>query len=198
MALRKTEEERAAREAEKAERARAKRLKDAEGSFWASPVGLARSAKAAGQRWFQVDMPLVDTNRTVGSVVFGDPIVKHRAGSGQGALITAIEDEGWELFQAGFVFHETGQVSRDKLLSSGQTVQTTGRTFGVYLFRATDAVTRTDSPWVDAIVAAEQEAAAATATVAAGWYPEPDAPGFVRWWDGVGWGAARRPAGADA
>jgi len=31
-----------------------------------------------------------------------------------------IEDEGWELFSAGFVFRETGQVSRDKLLASGR------------------------------------------------------------------------------
>lgn len=53
-----------------------------------------------------------------------------------GWLLTEIELEGWELIHAGFAFHETGQVSRDKFLTSGQSTSTTGRTVGIYLFRA--------------------------------------------------------------
>jgi hypothetical protein len=38
----------------------------------------------------------------------------------------------------GYVFHPVGSVSRDKLLSTGQTEMISGRIVGIYLFRATD------------------------------------------------------------
>ena len=46
-----------------------------------------------------------------------------------------IESEGWTLDDVGYVFEPTGSVSRDKLLSSGQTETITGRIVGIYLFR---------------------------------------------------------------
>lgn len=125
-------------------------------AFLAGPAGQARIAKEAGQRYYQIEMPVVETTRTIGSMLFGDVTTRDRRGTGQGALLTVIEEEGWELVQAGFVFHETGQVSRDKFLSTGQSIRTTGQTFGVYLFRATMEPARTDQPWVEAVTGAFQ------------------------------------------
>jgi hypothetical protein len=69
----------------------------------------------------------------------GDPTTKTRASGGQTVVLEAIENEGWRLEHIGYVFQETGIVSRDKLLSSGQTGQVTGQIVGIYLFRAEDA-----------------------------------------------------------
>lgn len=57
------------------------------------------------------------------------------------SVIDAIEAEGWHLEHAGYLFRETGSVSRDKFLSSGQTASVTGEIVGIYLFRV-----RTDVP----------------------------------------------------
>jgi len=120
----------------------------AKAQFLNSPGGKARSAKSSGQRYFQIELPLSETGRTWRSMSFGDVETKTTHSGGQGAVLTEIEDEGWQLIHAGFVFQETGQVSRDKFLSSGQSTQTTGQTFGVYLFKATDAEPRRDEPWL--------------------------------------------------
>jgi hypothetical protein len=38
----------------------------------------------------------------------------------------------------------------------------------------------------------------APAPVPAGWYPDPDSPGIVRWWDGEAWTERRAPAAPPA
>lgn len=139
------------RRRENAQHEMQRRIGKAREHFLGSPAGLARAAKLDGDRWYQIEMPIIDTRRTLSSMLYGEITTKRRSSSGQGAVITAIEAEGWELFQAGFVFEETGAVSRDKFLSSGQTVQTTGTTMGVYLFKATDAPARDDEPWIEAV-----------------------------------------------
>ncbi len=53
-------------------------------------------------------------------------------------LLGEVESEGWRLENVGYVFQETGMVSRDKLLSSGQTGSVTGQIVGIYLFRAAE------------------------------------------------------------
>jgi hypothetical protein len=50
-------------------------------------------------------------------------------------VLSFIESEGWRLEQAGYVFQQTGSVSRDKLLSTGQTASVTGDIWGIYVFR---------------------------------------------------------------
>lgn len=140
-------EKRAAAEAERDQRKQAEGAARAEQAFYASPAGQARLAKQSGQTYFQIEMPVVDTSRTVTSLVSGDHTTKTRRPAGQGAVLTEIETEGWKLHTAGFVFHETGQVSRDKLMSSGQTVATTGQTIGIYLFAATAEPARDDEVW---------------------------------------------------
>ena len=123
----------------------ATRLQDLEATFWATAYGQARIAKHAGDKFFLVEIALDATTRatSVASTI-GTTSRKY---TGHGRTIGYIENEGWELVHAGFVFKETGQVSRDKFLSSGQQVSTTGLTVGVYLFRATDLEPRTDEVW---------------------------------------------------
>lgn len=59
-------------------------------------------------------------------------------GRAQGSPIEQIESEGWTLANAGYVFQETGSVSRDKFLSSGQQEAVSGRILGIYIFRRTN------------------------------------------------------------
>jgi hypothetical protein len=147
--FRNSEEQRKALQAAARERdGQRKALEAAATAFWQSAQGRARTAKHDGQTFFQLMLPLASTSRSWNSLLFGDVATTTRNRPEQGAVLTQIESEGWELFQAGFVFQETGAVSRDKLLSSGQSVQTTGDTQGVYLFRVTGAAPRVDTPWV--------------------------------------------------
>jgi len=50
-------------------------------------------------------------------------------------VLGQIEDLGWRLDHASWVFTETGQSSRDKFLASGQQTVVTGEVIGIYLFR---------------------------------------------------------------
>jgi hypothetical protein len=128
-------EERASRQiAAREEQERAKR----EAVFWASWEGQARAARMEGRTLFQVAIPLSQTQRTALGFFSGDTTTKTRKTSPLGVL-ESIEKEGWRLEHVGYVFEETGSVSRDKLLSSGQTSQITGMILGIYLFRATDS-----------------------------------------------------------
>ena len=124
-----SEEEKAKREQAKKESTAAKE----EAAFSASPVGKARQAYEDGLKYYQVsfDLERVGTNsvsvmarRQIKSTC--DPV---------GAILTAIDDGGWQLIQAGYTFRQTHQDSRDKFLSSGQQVAITGQTVGLYLFR---------------------------------------------------------------
>lgn len=106
----------------------------AEAAFWASPQGQARSARAHGNRFFQLSLPLSSTERTFSGVMSGDKTMATRA-MDPTDLLGAVEGEGWRLETADYVFRETGSVSRDKLLSSGQTAAVMGEIVGIYLFR---------------------------------------------------------------
>jgi hypothetical protein len=50
-------------------------------------------------------------------------------------LLGQIEEAGWRLEHADWVYIQTGQNSRDKFLASGQHVVVTGEVIGIYLFR---------------------------------------------------------------
>lgn len=50
-------------------------------------------------------------------------------------MLGQIEQVGWRLEQASWIFMETGQSSRDKFLASGQLTVVTGQVVGIYLFR---------------------------------------------------------------
>lgn len=122
----------AQKEAAKAERERQK----AEEVWWASPPGQARAARHHGRKVLQLAVPLESTARTALAQFTGDSTASGLKRTYQDAsgTIEQVEAEGWKLSHAGYVFRETGSVSRDKLLSSGQTASVTGEIVGIYIF----------------------------------------------------------------
>ena len=85
----------------------------------------------------QLSFPLESRTRTALGVMGGDSTSSGMKVQQQdhAGLIEEIEAEGWTLDHTGYVFRETGSVSRDKLLSSGQTAQVTGEIVGIYVFK---------------------------------------------------------------
>jgi hypothetical protein len=118
------------RQQQKAAAQLARASAQAEAAFKASPVGQAQAARQAGRRFFQISLPIEETMR----VPMLDTHSTARADAT--GLLEGIEAEGWTLIDTGYVFQETGSVSRDKLMSSGQTAQVAGRIVAIYLFRA--------------------------------------------------------------
>jgi hypothetical protein len=123
-------EKQAAKEAQQA----AEQAEKERQAFLASPVGQARTAHEAGDMFFQFAAPIIETERTVMAVLGGTKDMKKTENT-HADVLGRIESEGWQLFDVGYVFEQTGSVSRDKLYSSGQTASVTGNTIGVYLFR---------------------------------------------------------------
>lgn len=97
-----------------------------------TPLGLATSAKDAGNGFFELELEIGSSNRSVsfGTADYG----KHKKSDFTG-LLSQIEDIGWKLEHVGYYFMTTGETSRDKFLASGQNVAVKGKTMGVYLFR---------------------------------------------------------------
>jgi hypothetical protein len=109
--------------------------------FDATPKGRARLAKASGQRFFQLVLPIENVDRTWLAKVMHEMDTRVKdTGDAVGVILTEVESEGWELIEAGFVFRETGGASRDKFLSSGQYIAVMGDTLGIYLFKARDSM----------------------------------------------------------
>lgn len=128
--FKKTPEERALLEQKKREEEKARQ----ERAFAASPAGRARAARIAGLRIFQIDIPL---STTKGEAVALVGAFAHTSQTlNVASVIQAIEEEGWRLEHAGYIYRITGSVSRDKLLSSGQQEAVNGEIVGIYIFRA--------------------------------------------------------------
>jgi hypothetical protein len=110
----------------KQEQAQRKAQEDAERAFWAAPQGRARLARNAEAKWFQIALPLSATQRTAVGVLSGDHAGMKKSETQHHEVIGQIEDEGWSLWHVGYVWQQTGSVSRDKLMSSGQVESVTG------------------------------------------------------------------------
>lgn len=114
-------------------------------AFLSSPAGNARAAFERGDRLFQFFMDVKDTKPVVipmagatTKTMSADPV----------AILNSVCNEGWELVNGSFVFHELGAESRDKFLSSGQNVAVRGTIIGYYLFRRSEEAKRqTRDPW---------------------------------------------------
>jgi hypothetical protein len=127
-----SEEEKARREEVKKRNAAAQE----EALFNASPVGQARAAHTDGLKYFQTSFDLEEIGRNALNILAHSMETRVKQTSDPvGAILSAIEKEGWQLVQAGFTFRQTHQDSRDKFLASGQQVAITGQTVGIYLFR---------------------------------------------------------------
>jgi ribosomal protein S27E len=145
----KTDEERAADAARKAEAA-----------FWASPQGKAAKAFERGDEFFQIEIPHSSvtgfTNAAFSSATKGTI----RRKLTRTDLLGQIEETGWRLQHADWVYVQTGQNSRDKFLASGQHVVVTGEVIGMYLFRRDD--TRVDRATGPSSSVARQKSVLAT------------------------------------
>lgn len=104
-------------------------------AFLVSPAGQARAAFERGARLFQFFMDVEDTEPvvipmgwTITAPTTADPV----------AILNAVCNEGWELVNGSFVFHELGQESRNKPAVSGQNVAVRGAIVGYYLFRRSE------------------------------------------------------------
>ncbi len=159
----KTDEERQAAEAEKAQRREADALRKAAAAersridretkerenlrtaFERSPAGQARVAFGRGQRVFQFVIDVKDTKPVV--VPLG-PATTASTTTDPVAILNSVCDEGWDLVNGSFVFHELGSESRDKFLATGQKVAVRGTVVGYYLFRRSPENKRAEQdPW---------------------------------------------------
>ena len=144
MALFKTPEEREQEARQRAEKERAdaewarqqreaaaKNAADA--AFAQSPLGRARAAFLRGDRYFQAELEVSALTGTPS--MFGSSENEITRRGDQPDLLGRIEDEGWHLEHAGFVFVETGSTSTDRVFATGQGTVTRGVVTGVYLFR---------------------------------------------------------------
>jgi hypothetical protein len=119
----KSEEEREIQKVEKEKRA-----------WLQSPLGKATVAKENGNGFFEIELEIAISTRTV---VFGsgDFAFGKNKKSDYTELLSQIESIGWRLEHVGYYFMITGEESRDKFLASGQHTAVKGKTMGVYLFR---------------------------------------------------------------
>jgi hypothetical protein len=117
----------ARRDAREAEAAR-REAEKANAAFYASPLGQAVSAKEQGCGFFQVEL-------SQEQVAERWPV---SAGITHPDVLSQIEAVGWELEHVNHVWVQTGAVSRDHFLSSGQDIGVTGELVGIYLFRAVE------------------------------------------------------------
>jgi hypothetical protein len=91
-----------------------------------------------GDGFFQVQLEVSEVARSVWSSSYQGYSVKEGEAQSHADVLSRIEAVGWRLEHVGYVYVMTGQVSRDKLLSSGQEVGVMGKTVGIYLFRRVD------------------------------------------------------------
>ena len=129
--------------AEQEERRKQKELE----AYLKTPVGRAETALQTGQRFFQftaqvsaVSGKSTDLGLALG--VIGTPMLPTSTTTTRRFdstdVLGQIEEIGWRLEHVGYVFVETGEVSRGKMLSSGEVSQTNGYVEGIYLFRRSE------------------------------------------------------------
>ncbi|KFG04029.1 hypothetical protein [Streptomyces scabiei] len=106
----------------------------------------ARLAFERGDGWFETEIdqrssgslnPYGNTGMDLGSPAVVGRIKADRPEappSPRGDLLSRIEDVGWKLHTAQYLYVQLGEESRDKWLSSGQRVAIKGKIVGMYLF----------------------------------------------------------------
>ncbi|MDW8809094.1 hypothetical protein P1P68_30920 [Streptomyces scabiei] len=105
----------------------------------------ARLAFERGDGWFETEIdqrssgglnPYGSTGMDLDSPAVGRirPDRPEAPPSPRGDLLSRIEDVGWKLHTAQYIYVQLGEESRDKWLSSGQRVAIKGKIVGMYLF----------------------------------------------------------------
>jgi hypothetical protein len=103
-----------------------------------TPADRARAAYEAGDTFFQLR---VDVSRVEGYSSdwnLGGRQRTQTTRNDAADLLGQVEAEGWHLEHTGYVFVETGEVSRSKMMSHGSVSRTNGYVEGIYLFRRKD------------------------------------------------------------
>ncbi len=127
--------ERAAKERERlSARERDERAR-AEKQFRESPVGRATTAFENGEGFFQIQLEVSEVSRSFWRSSYQGYSVAQRQQASHIDALSEIEAVGWRLEHVSPVYVMTGQISRDKFLSSGQEVGVMGKVLGIYLFR---------------------------------------------------------------
>lgn len=97
--------------------------------------GRAAAAKARGDGFFQAQIHVSTLN---GESSWGSASATFRRTDDHGDVLGEIEAQGWHLDHVGYVFVETGSVSSNRVLGTGQGTAMRGVVTGIYLFRNTD------------------------------------------------------------
>jgi hypothetical protein len=140
-----TEEEKTADAAAKAERQRVEQIEKQRTAFLQSPAGRAEMGYKRGDQDFQYSHNVMSQQAIVVKMV--------GARTSQGTtdpvdILNSVCREGWDLVNGSFVFVEQGQESRDKFMSSGQNIAIKGAVVGYYLFRRCEENRReVANPW---------------------------------------------------
>jgi hypothetical protein len=99
----------------------------------ASPAGQARTAKANGQKIFQISLPLSETRGTTKVLLRGGSTTK---ASDHSSVLESIEAEGWRLEHASYVYQVTETIG----IAAGRGNQAyNGEIIGIYIFRINEA-----------------------------------------------------------
>jgi hypothetical protein len=121
-------------DAAEAARARADRVAEEERlrtEFLATPLGEATTAKEAGQEFLEIQL---EVGGVGGSAAFGMATGSRETASSAETL-AEIEQLGWRLEHANYLYLITGETSSARILGSGEATAVTGVVVGVYLFR---------------------------------------------------------------
>lgn len=143
MGLFKTDEEKAAEKAERdrANAAYAQQQAEAQRAFLAERAAAAEAATPLGQaaRATREGLPFLELQLEIselaGEAGMGAASANERQSTDHVQILGQVEAMGWRLEHAGYVFVETGLISTDKVLVSGQATAVRGKTVGIYLFR---------------------------------------------------------------
>jgi Protein of unknown function (DUF2510) len=94
-------------------------------------VELATAAKNRGERFFQFELELghIDGNSRWGS---SDSTIRWTP---QASVIGQIEQCGWRLEHVGYVYVNTGSLSTNRVLRTGEGTAERGKVAAIYLFR---------------------------------------------------------------
>ena len=137
MAWGKTDEQKAADEIQRAAQQELAQRERDEAEYWKSPLGQADWALQNGNTFFQIEIPHTTLRGVTNAAYNSRTQASQKHHSGATDVLSQIEELGWHLAHASWVYMQTGQNSRDKFLASGQQVVVSGEVVGIYLFRRT-------------------------------------------------------------
>lgn len=123
--------------AQQAKEAAQRRKRDdaARAAHLATPEGQAQTAFARGAGFFQIELAVSEVSRTMTGGSRQGYDVRQVQRPSHADVLSQIEGAGWHLEHVGYAYVMTGQISRDKLLTSGQETGVMGQLKGIYLFR---------------------------------------------------------------